>query len=149
MIGVWPSGKKPGIRRGQVVLTFDPGYTLHLYAASRAIDPPHGIQEKYCDSPQRDELESAHWQRVIAGAGKAAAGTDWPPVFARPYFNFKDRLLLLLYKSCGGIYKTMMQLNPIQDRLEQHPVLLVSLIGFFLAEEPIMPDLERDALRFI
>jgi hypothetical protein len=46
-----PLGKKSGVGGGQVILPFSPRYTFHLNAATRTIDPPHGVQAERCDSP--------------------------------------------------------------------------------------------------
>lgn len=117
-----PSGQKPGIGGGQVVLPLGPWDTFHLHPAVGTVDPAKGIQEKHGDSPQGNKLETALRQGVIAGAELAAAGTGRPASFASPYLNLKDQALAPIIPPSNAIHETMMQLNPIQDRLEQHPV---------------------------
>src|SRR6185369_7770945 len=89
------------------------------------------VQKEHCDPPQRHELEAPHRQCVIAGAGDAADGTHGSPILAWTYLYLKDRSLLSFLPFNGAIDKTRMQLHPIQDRLEQHPVLLsaIGLLG--------------------
>jgi hypothetical protein len=54
--------------------------------------------------------------------------TGWPTPFASPDLNIKDQALAPIIPANSAIYKTMMQLNPIQDRLELHPVSPLALM---------------------
>ncbi|MEI8354544.1 MAG: hypothetical protein WCG31_00350 [Deltaproteobacteria bacterium] len=67
-----PFCKKPSIGSSQVIFPFSPGDALHLDAAIKAINPPPGIQEKYGDAPQRNELKTPYFQGVVTGALFAA-----------------------------------------------------------------------------
>ena len=129
-----PSGKKPGVGGSQVILPFGPGNPLHLDTALRAVDTPHDIQEEDSDAPQRNKLKAPDLQSVVAGAGIAANRTKRPTALARSDFDFKEQSRGLFNQPDGAEHKTMMKLNSIQYRLEQHPVFLSS--AGFLGRNP-------------
>ncbi len=64
-----PFCKKPSIGSSQVIFPFIPGDALHLDAAIKAINPPPGIQEKYGDAPQRNELKTPRFLDLIPAEG--------------------------------------------------------------------------------
>ncbi|MFA5515054.1 MAG: hypothetical protein WDA20_02085 [Desulfuromonadales bacterium] len=134
-----PLGEKPGIGGCQVVLPVSPRNPLHFDAASRAIDTPHGIEEKDGDAPQRNELKAPDLQSVIAGARIAASRANRATSLARSNFDFKEQSRGLLNQPNGAEHKAMMKLSPIQYRLEQHPVPSSAWISW---SKPIVPDLK-------
>jgi hypothetical protein len=100
----------------------------------RGQNTPHGIQEEYGDAPQRHKLKAPDLRGVVAGAGIATNRTERTTALARSDFDFKEQSRGFLNQMDGAEHETMMKLNPIQYRLELHPVFLSS--AGFLVRNP-------------
>ena len=128
-----PTGQEPRISGGQVPFPLYPGDSLDLDPASSAVDSPHGIEEKYRYPPQGHELKPALAHGVVARPGLAATGADWPTTLSGFDFYLQGQSPRLLTPTNLAVHKTSMQLNPIQDRLDLHPVFS-SLVMDFLVD---------------
>jgi hypothetical protein len=129
-----PLGQKPGVSGGQMVFPIGPGHSFHLYPAIGAVDSSHGVKEENSDSPQRDEFKAAKRQSIVARTALSATRADWPAAFPRADLDVER----CSHFPCDtpadrAIYKTSMQLYPIQYTFELHPVFS-SLAMDFLVE---------------
>lgn len=127
-----PAGQKPRIGGCKMVLPLGPRHPFHLHAAARASNPPHGVEEEYGDAPQGNELEAALGKNVIPGSTSAATRTGGSTSFPSPDFNLKDPAAPTFAPTDRPVDKTSVQLDPIEDRLKQHPVLLCPVMDFLV-----------------
>jgi len=126
-----PLGQKPGISGDQMVFSFGPWHSFHLYPTTYAVDSSHGVKEENSDSPQGSEFKAARWQSMIARTALPAAGADWLAPFSRANLNVER----CSHFPCNApadraIHKTSMQLHPIRYTFELHPVFFLLGHGF-------------------
>jgi hypothetical protein len=124
-----PASKEPSVGCCQMILPFSPWNSLCSDAATRAIDPAHGVEEEHKDPPERDELKAALGKCVVARPRLAAAGTNGTAPSAWPDIDIESDCASSFMPSNVSVNKTPLRLDPIQDRLDQHPVFLC-LDGF-------------------
>jgi hypothetical protein len=117
-----PAGEKPGVCGSQMVLPFGPGDPFHFDPAAGTADPPHCIQEEHGNAPQGHELKTAPPEDIVARPEPATAGADRADALSGAYLDFQDHLLPQITAVDCAIHKTSMQLDPVQDRFELHPV---------------------------
>ena len=129
-----PPGEEPSVGVGQSVLAGGPRDGLDLHPAAGAADAAHRVDEDHGDLPQGHEVEAPRRQRVVAwgrapalrarraspGAGTYADLDAQPRVLHEPHRLVDERRVLM---------------QPIQDSLELHPVLLPRHLG---ASTPIV-----------
>ena len=87
----------------------------------------------YWDVNTRIELLLRVRGQERAKPGLAATGTDGPVALARPDFHFHGQSPRFFAPTYRAVHKTTMQLHPIQDRLDLHPVFSF-LAQVFLVE---------------
>jgi len=85
---------------------------------------PPGIDEEDGDALERDELEAPGWGNVVARTMSPTIGTDRAIIAAWQNLDVKDIAAAMFTPVHRGVNETTLRLNPIQDRLEQHIVLL-------------------------
>src|SRR4051812_25942536 len=72
-----PARQKQHVGGGQVTLAIAPRNFLdHDGPAATAIDAPHGVQEEYQESPERDELKAALGKAIVTRRRMVAPGAD-------------------------------------------------------------------------
>jgi hypothetical protein len=74
------AGQEPPVGRCQRALALCPGNDLDTHATAVAVHPPHRVQEKDRNAPERSELETPGSQRVVPEAKVAAPRTPRPAV---------------------------------------------------------------------
>ncbi len=137
-----PSGQKPSIGIGQTMLARSPRNGFDSNAASGAIYTPHRVNEKNAEAPNRNKLEPAGLEGVIAWAGPAAKRTEQTAVGEGPDIDLNS--FVFFRQGHGPVDKTAVFLNLIQYSLKLHPVVCSSVdVGFITY---IIPRAQRDAL---
>jgi hypothetical protein len=58
-----------------------------------AIDPPHGVEQKNQEAPERDELETAFGELIVSGSGLMAARTNRFGSLARTHRDFDTSVI--------------------------------------------------------
>lgn len=141
-----PISKKPYIGCGQMPFPLRPRDPFDLNAASRTVDPAHGVQKEDSDPPQGNKLEMAHGLGVITGAGLATTRTDWSAAFPCPNLHFKCQTVATFTETGLAVHKTFVDLDSIQYRLYLHPVSPPLAMDF--SSISIMPKKENGMLLF-
>ena len=96
-----PTGQEEHIGLGQCALAIGPGdFFDDDGAAAAAIDAPHGVQQENEKSPERDELEAAFGELIVAGRRLMAARADGGRTLARPHGHFDA---LVVRTECGAM----------------------------------------------
>src|SRR5882672_1149726 len=119
-----PSREKPREGGCLVVPTLRPGNSLGVDAAGRAVGPAPGKHEKDLDAPQRDELEPAWLQGIVARAALPALRTHRPAQGTGANLDFHTHPLRRFNEPGLCVDETRLLLQPVQDSLQSHPVLL-------------------------
>lgn len=89
-----PMGEKQHIGDGQLVLADRPRHLFDMRtAAGFAIDPPHLVNQLHRETPERDEIEAAHAEVIVAAPRPMAARAHRLGAAPRPHVDF-DRPLV-------------------------------------------------------
>jgi hypothetical protein len=118
-----PAGEKPLIALGQPALATRPRNLFHDHAASRAIDPPHGVHEHHGDLPQRHKFEPPLGEAVVAGPPPAAARTDGAAIGPRRDRHFDRQMRRVLLPPRLAVDERLVTFDPVEDSLQLHPAL--------------------------
>ena len=138
-----PPCQKPHVGGGQGTLALGPRDALHLHSANRTIDPPKGIKEENQYPPKGNKLESTLRQTVIARSSATAPRTHRLSIVSGPNLDVQDQPVPFLVKTNRPVHKTRLLLDPIQDNLELHPVLLSAVVE--VAKQLLYHERKRDA----
>ena len=131
-----PPGEEPGVGVGQSVLAGGPRQRLDPYAAARAVDAAHRVEEDHGDVPQGHEVEAPDRLRVVARGPAPALRARRAGPGARPHPNLEGQLRVL-QQPHRLVDERRVLLDPIQDTLELHPVPLPRRLA---AATPIVAD---------
>ena len=123
-----PPGEEPGVGIGQSVLAGGPRQGLDPHAAARAGHAAHGVEEDHGDVPQGHEVEAPDRLRVVARGRPPAlrAPRVGPGAGTYPDLDAQPRVL---HQPHRLVDERRVLLDPIQDTLELHPVLLARHLG--------------------
>ena len=123
-----PPGEEPGVGIGQSVLAGGPRESLDPHAAARAGHAAHGVEEDHGDVPQGHEVEAPDRLRVVARGPAPALRAPRAGPGAGPYPDL-DAQPRVLHQPHRLVDERRVLLDPIQDTLELHPVLLPRRLG--------------------
>ena len=118
----------------QSLLARCPRHLLGDDATAAAIYPPHGIFKEHRDVPDRNELESARLQCVIARADGFASRADRATIRSRDHFNNQTQATGLVLPFHVPVYERLELLHSVQNSLQLHPVF-VSWLGLLANTE--------------
>lgn len=139
-----PSRKKPGIAGRKMAFALRPRKAFDLDATPGAIPTPWRIDKEHLDIPHRNKLKSPDGQRIITGTFFAASGTDQPVACPWTQSDFNCRPSIMDGPSDSVIDKSLLLFDPIQYRLDLHPVFLVPDDENFV--DSLHQNRRRDAL---
>ena len=123
-----PPGEEPGVGVGQSMLAGGPRESLDPHAAARAGHAAHGVEEDHGDVPQGYEVEAPDRQRVVTRGPAPALRALCASPGAGPYPDL-NALPRVLHQPHRLVDERRVLLDPIQDSLELHPVLLARHLG--------------------
>src|ERR1019366_8979949 len=83
-----PVGQELHVDLGELVLAVGPRHLFDDDATAGTFHPPHGVQQEDQESPDRDELESALGQMIVATSGLQAARANSGGTRPRPNAHF-------------------------------------------------------------
>src|SRR4030095_11855433 len=118
-----PAGKEPDVGLGQPALALSPGQFLHPYAAARTVHAPRAVLADHPPSPRRHKLVAPGGLLVVAATPLTTLRTERPTSRPRQDQDTKQRLTTLLIPPDLVIHEGGELLDPIEDSLQQHPVL--------------------------
>ena len=139
-----PSRKKPGIAGRKMAFAFRPWEAFDLDPASGTIPTSWRIDEEHLDIPQGNKLKSPDGQRIITGTFRAAPGTNLSAPCPWAQSDFNRRMSIMDGPSDSVIDKSLLLFDPIQYRLDLHPVFLVPDDENFV--DSLHQNRKRDAL---
>jgi len=125
-----PSGQKPLVGRNQMTFALRPGHPLNLYPTGGTGNASHGIKKEHRDAPHRDKLKPALGQNIVARSGLFANRTFGPGTLAGTNLDSKSPCLVNVKPVDILVNKTLLQLDPIKDRLDLHPASFLLLDKF-------------------
>src|SRR6266545_344171 len=119
-----PAGQKPGEGSRHCGLTLRPGHGFDVHPTGRTVDPTRGIEEEDLHPPQRNELETALRQSVVARPPAATEVAPRPAARMRLNLHLQTPGLKPRHQTHGPVDEARVLLQSIQDSLERHLVLL-------------------------
>src|SRR5215216_2140892 len=138
-----PAGQKPGEGDRHRRLTLRPGHGFDMHPTSRTVDPARSVEEEDLHPPQRNELEMALRRSVVARSPATTEGAPRLAARMRPNFYFQAPGAEPPHHTHRPVDKARVLLQPIQDSLNGHPVLLRVGVSF---ARPSSQSRGRDAL---
>src|SRR5215212_1100372 len=119
-----PAGQKPAQGGRQRGFALSPGYGFDVHPTTRAVDPARGIEQEDLHPPQGNELETTLRQSVVTRPAAATEVTPRPAARMRLNLHFQTPGRKPPNQVHGTVDEARVLLQPIQDSLDEHPVLL-------------------------